>query len=249
MCCSIYSGQIYCTLQVVQSCCPTVAVKVAGKVGFYVYDRLQCGFVFVCTNIDSAVYQSSIVCKVLFVVECRNVYCICIVVIAALIEQCHARTYAVVATVNIRVVRVDEVRTLFYVRIICSCSDILIIIAVGQVLCAVVPRNGVVHSVSGACNICAVISKRGVYNGDFIVCVCKACSSVRKECVGYKYRSVVAVFYLKAVAFVTTERQLLYRDFTTGTVCMNTCAAVRIFVYECKSIDVYRFVGCSCNIH
>ena len=243
----VNSGQVYRPLQVVEGSGPTVAVKVAGKVGFYVYDRLQCGFVFVCTNIDSAVYQSSIVCKVLFVVECRNVYCI--VVIAALIEQCHARTYAVVATVNIRVVRVDEVRTLFYVRIICSCSDILIIIAVGQVLCAVVPRNGVVHSVSGACNICAVISKRGVYNGDFIACVCKACSSVRKECVGYKYRSVVTVFYLKAVAFVTTECQLLYRDFTTGTVCMHTCAAVRILVYECKSIDAYRFVGCSCNVH
>ena len=125
----VNSGQVYRPLQVVEGSGPTVAVKVAGKVGFYVYDRLQCGFVFVCTNIDSAVYQSGIVCKVLFVVECRNVCYIYIVVIAALIEQCHARTYAVVATVNIRVVRVDEVRTLFYVRIICSCSDILIIIA------------------------------------------------------------------------------------------------------------------------
>ena len=134
----VNSGQVYRPLQVVEGSGPTVAVVVAGKVGLYIDNRLQRGFVLVCSDIDCTVNKAGIVCKVFLVGGmCDNKGFVNTVV--ALVEQCHARADTVVAHVNVGGIRIEEIRTFLYVGIRNFAGNVAVIVVVWKILRSVIP--------------------------------------------------------------------------------------------------------------
>ena len=133
----VNSGQGYRPLQVVEGSAPTVAVVAACKVGFYIDNRLQRGFVLVCSDINFAVYEAGIVCKVFLVGGmCDKGF---VNTVVALVEQCYARADTVVAHVNVGGIRIEEIRTLLYVGIRNSAGNVAVIVVGWKILRSVIP--------------------------------------------------------------------------------------------------------------
>ena len=140
---SIQAGQINSTLQVAKSRLPALSVSSCRKVSLNIDNRLQRCFILVCTNIYRPVNNSLVIAKIfLFSRNClRCQSLLCIIGIAALIEQLHTWAYTIITIIDICIIRIAEVRT-FIDIIVCHTTGychILIVIVCCQILCIVIP--------------------------------------------------------------------------------------------------------------
>ena len=149
----IQASQIHGTLQVTQSRLPALTVRRTRQVSLYVNNGLQRCLVFIRSNVNGIVYQSGIVAKVYLSSRyCRSIFItdylnhmVNIILVAAFVQQLHARTDMIIATFYSFIQRVYKVRPLLHIVVI-SCNGHIIIGVVSlQFLRTILPGHRIIY--------------------------------------------------------------------------------------------------------